>query len=101
MKMLSTGIRSIISIKVKTSVIFPSCQDPEDTATIFNPYFVNIGSKIDADVPRARKFPMDYLSRKLGPSFFSHSYLTQLKFQVSFLSIKVKIFASFLAYHVT
>ena len=65
--MLSTGIKSIINIK---SQIFcniaqlvqngKTVQNPKDTTTIFNQYFVNVGSKNDAEIPRARKFPLDY-----------------------------------------
>ena len=55
MKMLWTGIRSIISIKsrkfcnisqlVQNGV---TVQNPKDIATILNKYFVNIAGKIDA-----------------------------------------------------
>ena len=49
-------------------------QNPKDTATMFNQYFVNIGSKNDAEIPRTRKFLLDNLGRKFGSSFFFHSY---------------------------
>ena len=81
--MLSTGIRPIINIKSQNFCIGnisqlvlngKTVQNPKDTATIFNEYFVNIGSKIDDEILGTRKFPLDYLGRKLGSSFFSHSY---------------------------
>ena len=45
-------------------------QNPKHIATIFNQYFVNIGCKIDAEITRTRKFPLDYLGRKVGSLFF-------------------------------
>ena len=46
-------------------------QNAKDIATIFNQYLVNIGSKIDAEIPGARNIQLDYLSRKLmNPHFF-------------------------------
>ena len=54
MRMLSTGIRSIINIKSQNFCNISqlvqngkTVQNPKDTATIFNQYFLNIGSKID------------------------------------------------------
>ena len=54
--MLLTGIRSIITIKSQNFCIGnisqlvqngKTVQNPKDTATVFNQYFVNIDSKID------------------------------------------------------
>ena len=81
MKMLSTGIRSIINIKSRNFCNISQLvqngktdQNPKDTVIILNQYFVNIGSKIDAEIPRTRKFLLDYLGRKRGSSFCFHSY---------------------------
>ena len=77
MKMLWTGIRSIINIKSRKfwniSQLVQNCetvQNPKDIATILNKYFVNIAGKIDAEIPRTRKSPLDYLGRKIDSSFF-------------------------------
>ena len=77
MKMLSNRKRSIINIKCRNFCNFSqfvqngkTFQNRKDIATIFNPYFVNIGGEIDAEIPRTRKFLLDYLGRKLGSSFF-------------------------------
>ena len=77
MKMLWTGIRSIVNIKnrkfcnisqlVRNGEIV---QNPKDIATILNTYFVNIAGKIDAEIPRTRKSPLDYLGRKIDSAFF-------------------------------
>ena len=60
-------------------------ENAKDIATIFNQYFVNIGSKIDAEIPRARKV--------MDPLFFSF-LPTQQKLQFSFLSTKIEICTS-------
>ena len=77
MKMLSTGIRSIINIKSQNFCHISqlvqngkTVHNPKYIATIFNQYLVNIGGKINAETPRTRKFPWEYLGRKLGSSFF-------------------------------
>ena len=77
MKMLCTGIRSIINIKSRKFCNFSqlvqngeTVQNPKDIATILNKYFVNIAGKIDAEIPRTRKSPLDYLGRKIDSSFF-------------------------------
>ena len=68
MKMLWTGIRSIINIKSRKICNISqlvqngeTVQNPKDIATILNKYFVNIAGKIDAEIPRTRKSPLDYL----------------------------------------
>ena len=75
--MLLTGIRSIINIKSQNFCNISqlvqndkTVQNPKDIATIFNQYFVNICGKIDTEIPRTRKSPLDYLGRKVGSSFF-------------------------------
>ena len=45
-------------------------QNPKDIATILNKYFVNIAGKIDDEIPRTRKSPLDYLGGKIDSSFF-------------------------------
>ena len=60
-------------------------QNPKDIATILNKYFVNIAGKIDAEIPRTKKSPLDYLGGKIHSSFF-FLLLTQLKLKISFLS---------------
>ena len=77
MKLLWSGIRSIINIKNRKLYNISQLvhngevvQDPKDIAKIFNNYFVNIASKIDSEIPRTRKSPLDYLGNKLESSFF-------------------------------
>ena len=77
MKMLWTGIRSIINIKSKQFYNISQLvqndeivQNSKEIANIFNNYFVNIAGKIDSEIPRTRKSPLDYLGDKLEKSFF-------------------------------
>ena len=77
MKMLWTGIRSIINIKSKqfhniSQLVQNSeiVQNSKEIANIFDNYFVNITGKIDSEIPRTRKSPLDYLGDKLEKSFF-------------------------------
>ena len=77
MKMLWSGIRSIINIKgekfCNISQIVNNgeiVQNPKEIAKIFNSYFVNIAGKVDSEIPRTRKHPLDYLGKKLDASFF-------------------------------
>ena len=93
MKMLLTGIRSIINRKSQNFCNISqlvqndkTVQNPKDIAAIFNQYFVNIGGKIDAAVPRTKKSPLDHLGRKVGSSFFSF-LPTQLKLHVYHFSV--------------
>ena len=88
MKMLWSGIRSIISIKNKKMFNISQLvhngkvvQDPKQIAKIFN-FFINIAAKIDSDIPRTRKSPLDY---HLSTHFFSHQQIQQ-KLNVSSLS---------------
>ena len=80
MKMLWTGIRSVINIKSKQFYNISQLvqngkivQNSKEIANIFNNYFVNIAGKIDSEIPRTRKSPLDYLDEKLEKSFFSIS----------------------------
>ena len=77
MKMLWTGIRSIINIKSKQFYNISQLvqngeivQNSKKIANIFNINFVNIAGKIDSEIPRTRKSPLDYLGDKLEKSFF-------------------------------
>ena len=77
MKMLWTGIRSIINIKSKQFYNISQLiqngeivQNSKEIAKIFNNYFVNIAGKIDSEIPRTRKSPLNYLGDKLEKSFF-------------------------------
>ena len=75
MKMLWTGIKSIINIKSnKTFLTSPkngkTVDNPKDIATIFNQYFTNIASKIDSEIPQTTKSPHDYLGKKQELTFF-------------------------------
>ena len=77
MKMLWSGIKSIINIKnnkfhnisqiVQNGV---AINDPKEIAKVFNHYFTNIASKSDNEIPRSRKSPLDYLGNKCESSFF-------------------------------
>ena len=68
-KMLWTGIKSIVNTKSKNQFSPIShlldngkrINDPVKMANIFNHYFVNVGSCIDKSIPRSKKSPMDYL----------------------------------------
>ena len=77
MKMLWTGIRLIINIKSRKICNISqlvqngeTVQNPKDIATILNKYFVNIAGKIDDEILRTRKSPLDYLGGKIDSSFF-------------------------------
>ena len=38
--------------------------------TYFNHYFTDIASKVDSEIPRSRKFPLEYLGNKCESSVF-------------------------------
>ena len=72
MKMLWSGIRSIINIKNKKMFNISQLvqndkvvRDPKQIAQIFNNFFINVAAQIDSDIPRTRKSPLDYLGCKL------------------------------------
>ena len=87
MKILWTGIRSIINIKSKQFYsISQLVQNGEivkkskEIANILNNYFVNIAGKIDSEIPRTRKSPLDYLGYMLEKLFlFLLQILLKLK----------------------
>ena len=85
MKMLWSGIKSIVNVYSKTQL---SCishltsngmhvDDPVKMANIFNQYFVNVGSNLDKTIPRTRKSPIDYLKNRNGSSMFLAPVTTQ------------------------
>ena len=39
-------------------------------ATVFNNFFVNVSQKINQDIPRTRKSPLDYMPTATDKSFF-------------------------------
>ena len=77
MKMLWSGIRSIINSKLNIGSSI-SClthngvkvNDSKQMANIFNNVFVNTAKKINENIHRTRKSPLDYLSFQNGSSFF-------------------------------
>ena len=77
MKMLWTGIKSIINIKrnkfynISHLTQNGKCiANPKDIAQVFNNYFTNIAANIDSEIPRTRKSPLDYLGEKCEQTFF-------------------------------
>ena len=78
MKMLWTGIKSIVNVKSKTQFSPIShlvnngtrINDSVKMANIFNNYFVNVGSQIDKTIPRTKKSPTDYLKNRIPESIF-------------------------------
>ena len=75
--MLWSGIRSIINSKLNIGSSI-SClthngvevDDSKQMANIFNNVFVNTAKKINENIPRTRKSPLDYLSFQNESSFF-------------------------------
>ena len=77
MKMLWSGIRSVINSKsnIGSSI---SClthngvkvDDSKQMANIFNNVFVNAAKKINENIPRTKKSPLEYLSSQNESSFF-------------------------------
>ena len=76
-KKLWSGIRSIINIKQNwgfqvSQLMVDSSQitDPQKIASAFNQYFVNVPKQVDKEIPCTMKSPMDYLTNRIGNSFF-------------------------------
>ena len=44
--------------------------NPRDMARVFNHYFTNIVAKVDEEIPRIRKSPLDYLGKIQNLSLF-------------------------------
>ena len=77
MKMLWSGIRSIINVKnARLNNISQIVQDgkivsnPKEIAQSFNQSFVYVASSLDKDIPRTTKFPLDYLGNRNSAFFF-------------------------------
>ena len=78
MKMLRSGIRSLVNIKNRGNLSHISnlminssrVQDPTKMANAFNRYFVNVGTNVDKSIPRTKKSPFDYLKERNPNSFF-------------------------------
>ena len=78
MKMLWSGIRSLVNIKNRGNLSHISnlminssrVQDPTKMANAFNRYFVNVGTNVDKSIPRTKKSPFDYLKERNPNSFF-------------------------------
>ena len=77
MKKLWSGIRSIINIKHKTTLNISQLvmdgtevTDPENIASAFNRYFVNVPQQVNKAITRTKKSPIDYLKDRNGHSIF-------------------------------
>ena len=78
MKMLWTGIRSVINMKhsgadsIISHLVYNGSEinDSKKMANIFNEFFVNISSKINEKIPRTKKLALDYLHSNIDSSFF-------------------------------
>ena len=78
MKLLWTGIKSIISIKNSQVNVINKLKDangnlstdPSTMATIFNDFFVNVADGVTKRIPRSPKSPLDYLENENPNSFF-------------------------------
>ena len=87
MKMLWTGIRSIVNVKVKTQFSNIShlldngthVNDPVKMANLFDKYFVNVGSNINKTISRTTKSPTDYLKDFLTQCFWHQLVLKRFK----------------------
>ena len=91
MKMLWSGIKSIINIKnIKFNAISQLVQNGEiidkPGEMAFNHYFTHIASKIDADIPRTRKSPFPGVGSMgksmgfMGRPWFPHASHASLAF---------------------
>ena len=97
MKMLWTGIKSIINVKAKNQISLishltdnGSCvHDPVKMASIFNKFFVNVGPNIDKSIPRSRKAPLDYLKNS-NPSSLFLAPVTPDKIEIIIKSLNTK-----------
>ena len=77
MKMLWTGIRSIVDVKYKAGSTIShligadnaEVDDSKEMANIFN-VFVDTATKINEKIPRTEKSPLDYLSSRNLNAFF-------------------------------
>ena len=76
-KMLWNGIRSIINVQTSKfnniSQIIQNGQiikNPKDISESLNQYFVNVAENIGKEIPRTRKYPLDYMGVRDISSFF-------------------------------
>ena len=78
MKLLWTGIKSIISTKNTHVNVINKLKDTNGNlitdstamANIFNNFFVNVADGVTKNIPRSPKSPLDYLGNKNPHSFF-------------------------------
>ena len=78
MKLLWSGIKSIISVKTSTSFSVKKIKDnngnvtsdPIQMSNIFNDYFVNVAENITAKIPKTIKSPLAYMSDRNPDSIF-------------------------------
>ena len=82
MKMLWSGIRSIINFKSNVASWLShdglKVEDSKKMANIFNDVFINIAHNINKKIPRTRKSSLDYLvSSKTNYSFFISPVTTE------------------------
>ena len=86
MKMLWSGIKSIVNMKANSLLSQIShllnngkrIDDPAKMANILNHYFVNVGSNIDKSIPRTKKSPTNYLKNRNSNSLFLTPVMEQL-----------------------
>ncbi len=78
MKLLWTGIKSIISVKNSRENIIRKLKDADGNvvtdsttmANIFNNFFVNVAEDVKKRIPRSPRSPLNYLENKNPNSFF-------------------------------
>ena len=78
MKLLWTGIKSIISIKNSHVNVINKLKDTNGNlitdstsmANIFNNFFVNLADGVTKNTPRSQRPPLDYLDNRNQLSFF-------------------------------
>ena len=78
MKLLWTGIKSIISIKNSHVSVINKLKDTNGNLTtdstamanIFNKFFVNVADGVTKNIPRSPRSPLNYLKNKNPSSFF-------------------------------
>jgi len=89
MKLLWSGIKSIINIKNSQVNVVNKLKDsngnittdPADMASRFNDFFVNVADSITKKIPRSPKSPLDYLGHENPHSFLLVLQL-HLKYQM-------------------
>ena len=97
MKMLWSGIRSIVNMKTKSQLSQilhllgngKQVDDPIKMADMFNNYFVNVGGNIDKSIPRTKKSPMDYLRNRI-PNSICLAPVTEREIEIIIESLNQK-----------